>query len=156
MLCFYCTCNNHLGQASIRQLSGVDISPQSHYLLRHLSTASTSTQQHNCHTLTMSQLPFSSYPPSSSAIPAMQTALNPDTPPLPPPKPGSHEASRGATPQTSTALPVASQASQEWYQAQPGNGRSAPPANIAHVNEPLPKPPTVEEGCLPDAVRDKS
>lgn len=88
----------------------------------------------------------------------MQTALNPDTPPLPPPKPGSHEASRGATPQTSSALPVApSQASQEWYQAQSGNGRSAQsPANIAHANEPLPKPPTVEEGWLPDAVRDKS
>ena len=69
----------------------------------------------------------------------MNTALNPDTPPLPPPKPGSHEASRGATPQTSTALPVAPSL-----------------ANIAHANEPLPKPPTVEEGWLPEAVRDKS
>lgn len=116
----------------------------------------------------MSQLPSSSYRPSSSpfyssTIPMINPALNPDTPPPPPPKPSSHEANRGSTPQTNSALPVTSQASQEDYQPQysartrAGNAYPSPsPANTAHTNTPLPKPPAVEEGWLPDAVRDKS
>lgn len=116
----------------------------------------------------MSQLPSSNYPFSSSpfyssTIPMMNPALNPHTPPPPPPKPSSHEASQGGTPQMNPALPVASQAFQEGYQTQDsarsraGNAYPSPsPANTAHTNTPLPKPPAVEEGWLPDAVRDKS
>lgn len=127
--------------------------------LRIFNTNTTSNNGHpaasTAHTsiLTMSQFPPASYPLSSSpfyssAIPMMNPALNTDTPPPPPPKPGSHEASQGGTPQMNPAVP--SQVSQEGYQTQ--NSQS-----FQHqIDAPLPKPPTVEEGWLPDVVRDKS
>lgn len=106
----------------------------------------------------MSQFPSSSYPPSSSpfyssAIPMMNPALNTDTPPPPPPKPGSHEASQGGTPQINPVIP--SQVSQDGYQAQESL-REVDQSFQPQADAPLPKPPTVEEGWLPDVVQDKS
>ena len=87
----------------------------------------------------------------------MNPALNADTPPPPPPKPSSHDVSRNGTPQTNPALPVTpSQAYQEGYQSQ--DKVRAQFVNAAQSPAPgnLPRPPTVEEGWLPDVVRDKS
>ncbi|OJJ83417.1 vacuolar protein sorting family 37 protein [Aspergillus glaucus CBS 516.65] len=87
----------------------------------------------------------------------MNPALNADTPPPPPPKPSSHDVSRNGTPQTNPALPVTpSQAYQEGYQSQ--DRVRAQSVNAAQSPAPgnLPRPPTVEEGWLPDVVRDKS
>lgn len=93
--------------------------------------------------------------------PNMNPSLNPDTPPPPPPKPSSHEVSRMGTPQTNQPLPpfqYEGQYSQD-RNSQPGNGSQSP--YISTLNYPnsqsnLPKPPTVEEGWLPDKVKDKS
>lgn len=83
----------------------------------------------------------------------MNPSLDPNTPPPPPPKPSSHEASRGGTPQTNQPLPHG----QDWNPQ--GNGSQSPYS--ANMNYPtaqatLPKPPTAEEGWLPDTVKDKS
>lgn len=85
----------------------------------------------------------------------MNPALNPDTPPPPPPKPGSHEPSRGGTPQTNPAgLP---QASSRAYQTQEGmRGSGYGQQQQASTEASLPRPPTAEEGWLPDVVQDKS
>lgn len=89
----------------------------------------------------------------------MNPALNPDTPPPPPPKPGSHEPSRGGTPQTNpAALP---QAVSGAYQTQEGvrgggNLQQQPQQQPPQTEASLPRPPTVEEGWLPDVVQDKS
>ncbi|EAU35981.1 conserved hypothetical protein [Aspergillus terreus NIH2624] len=71
--------------------------------------------------------------------------LNPDTPPPPPPKPSSHEASRGGTPQIHS--PATPQMSTNRYPS---------PAMANLQPDVLPRPPTVEEGWLPDGVKDKS
>ncbi|EYE91248.1 vacuolar protein sorting family 37 protein [Aspergillus ruber CBS 135680] len=103
----------------------------------------------------MSHLPPSIYPPSSSPFVVSQ-AINADTPPPPPPKPSSHDVSRNGTPQMNPVLPIPpSQAYQEGY----SQGRArAQSVNAAQSPAPgnLPRPPTVEEGWLPDVVRDKS
>ncbi|OQD77543.1 hypothetical protein PENDEC_c002G05812 [Penicillium decumbens] len=98
----------------------------------------------------MSQ-PASPYPTQSSFYstpPMSNPALNTDTPPPPPPKPSSHEASRGGTPQnTSMPTPQPTQASyQPEYQQAYHQPQTAS----------LPKPPTIEEGWLPELVKDKS
>lgn len=81
--------------------------------------------------------------------------VNSDTPPPPPPKPSSHDVSRDGTPQTNPALPVTpSQAYQEGYQSQDNAHVQSVIAQPALGT--LPRPPTVEEGWLPDVVRDKS
>ncbi|RJE24292.1 hypothetical protein PHISCL_03401 [Aspergillus sclerotialis] len=91
----------------------------------------------------------------------MNPSLNPDTPPPPPPKPSSHEVSRMGTPQTNQPLPHfqhEGQYSQE-RNSQPGNGSQSPylsTMNYPNSQTTLPKPPTVEEGWLPDNVKDKS
>ncbi|KAL5358264.1 hypothetical protein BJX96DRAFT_39030 [Aspergillus floccosus] len=70
--------------------------------------------------------------------------LNSDTPPPPPPKPSSHEASRGGTPQIHS--PATPQMNANRY--------PSPMAN-QQINV-LPRPPTVEEGWLPDEMKEKS
>ncbi|KAJ5160472.1 Modifier of rudimentary Modr [Penicillium canariense] len=105
----------------------------------------------------MSQ-PASPYPTQSSFYstpPIMNPSINPDTPPPPPPKPSSHEASRGGTPQNRSSMSTP-------LQAQPGH-RPDPPASsiqaqyqITSPSAPLPAPPSIEEGWLPDIVKDKS
>ncbi|KAI9928727.1 hypothetical protein MW887_001945 [Aspergillus wentii] len=101
----------------------------------------------------MSQLPSSYTPQSpfpSAVTPMMNPALNPDTPPPPPPKPSSHEPSRGGTPQT----PSQQFAAQPYYQDSNKRGQDVVPQS--KHQSPLPKPPTVEEGWLPDTVKEKS
>ncbi|KAF7586070.1 hypothetical protein BBP40_009617 [Aspergillus hancockii] len=88
----------------------------------------------------------------------MNPALNPDTPPPPPPKPSSHEASRRGTPQLNASLPGTPQQFHErpyGTNTMTGNRYSPviPNPNTANA---LPKPPTVEEGWLPESVKDKS
>lgn len=65
--------------------------------------------------------------------------VNTETPPPPPPKPGSHEASRGGTPHSVPA---------------PGHQPEQQEPNNQHPQ--LPNPPAIEEGWLPDIVKDKS
>lgn len=95
----------------------------------------------------------------------MDPALNSDTPPPPPPRPSSHETSRRGTPQLNQSIPGTPQHQfRGYHQAQEGeNGenRYQSPlmaAEAFHANNinSLPKPPTVEEGWLPDVVKDKS
>lgn len=90
---------------------------------------------------TMSQPP-SPFPQSQFySSPQIMNPINPDTPPPPPPKPGSHEASRGGTPQSMSA-PHAYHPDQ---------------TQTANIQQPyIPDPPTIEEGWLPDLVKDKS
>ncbi|KAJ6004222.1 hypothetical protein N7499_000292 [Penicillium canescens] len=90
----------------------------------------------------MSQSP-SPFPPQSPFYSAQMNPVNPDTPPPPPPKPGSHEASRGGTPQNMSMAP-------------PPAGYQPDPTAYANTQPTLPNPPTVEEGWLPDLVKDKS
>ncbi|KAL4942299.1 hypothetical protein BDV06DRAFT_222316 [Aspergillus oleicola] len=76
----------------------------------------------------------------------MNPTFNPDTPPPPPPKPGSHEASRGGTPQM-TSIPATPQLL---------HGQYGPNATSTNMTADIPRPPTVEEGWLPDGIREKS
>ncbi|KAL1999597.1 hypothetical protein VTN02DRAFT_4294 [Thermoascus thermophilus] len=117
----------------------------------------------------MSQIP-GSYSPKSSIYPGNAPVRSPvvdaDTPPPPPPKPSSHEASRRGTPQTGPPLPRPPQAlSQEELQLQTascGQGETltqAPhPEGAQHPSSqsPQPEPPSVEEGWIPDILKDKS
>lgn len=83
----------------------------------------------------------------------MNIAVNPDTPPPPPPKPGSHEPNRGGTPQTNpAAVPQAGHGVYQTQESMRGGGHMQQPPTDAS----LPRPPTVEEGWLPDVVQDKS
>ncbi|CAG8037354.1 unnamed protein product [Penicillium olsonii] len=82
----------------------------------------------------MSQL--SPLPQSPFYSPSMNS-VNPDTPPPPPPKPSSQN-SRIGTPQNMSA-------------AEPNQ------PHMANPQQPyMPNPPTIEEGWLPDQVKDKS
>ncbi|KAL2832063.1 hypothetical protein BDW59DRAFT_139633 [Aspergillus cavernicola] len=81
----------------------------------------------------------------------MNPALNPDTPPPPPPKPSSHEASRRGTPQVYSPSPATPQLPQHSQYGQDVNRHLAP--NIANN---IPRTPTVEEGWLPDGIKEKS
>jgi U5 snRNP spliceosome subunit len=92
-------------------------------------------------------------------------AIDLDTPPPPPPKPSSHEASRRGTPQTGPPLPRPPQSlSQDRAQTQITEGQSTVtgvPSTTDGVYNPgteasQPQPPSVEEGWLPDIVKDKS
>ncbi|KAJ5893872.1 hypothetical protein N7495_005563 [Penicillium taxi] len=103
----------------------------------------------------MSQ-PASPYPihPSFYSTPTtMNPALNPDTPPLPPPKPSGHEASRGGTP-LNMSMPPSHQSTPTGYR--PDNqlvgAQQSPYPQPKHI----PPPPTIEEGWLPGGVKDKS
>lgn len=103
----------------------------------------------------MSQ-PASPFPTQSSyySTPTMpHTTLNADTPPPPPPKPSSHEPSRGGTPQNMVSLPTPQQPTSGYpseFQSAGTQQSSYPQTN------PLPAPPTIEEGWLPEVVKDKS
>ncbi|KAL4930139.1 vacuolar protein sorting family 37 protein [Aspergillus undulatus] len=76
----------------------------------------------------------------------MNPAFNPDTPPRPPPKPGSHEASRGGTPQVTS-----SPATPQLFQQGPHGPASSATLNTGNI----PRPPTIEEGWLPDGIKEK-
>jgi hypothetical protein len=84
--------------------------------------------------------PQSPFPQSQFySSPQIMNPVNPDTPPPPPPKPGSHEASRGGTPQS-----MSTQGYPDQTQA-------------PNMQQPyIPDPPTIEEGWIPDLVKDKS
>ncbi|OJJ49620.1 hypothetical protein ASPZODRAFT_12744 [Penicilliopsis zonata CBS 506.65] len=84
---------------------------------------------------------------------ATHSPLNPDTPPPPPPKPSSHEASRRGTPQASISFPPGSQQQPREGFPGPAAGPGANPASIPAV---LPEPPSIEEGWLPEIIKDKS
>ena len=123
-------------------------------LKRHPASPTSLRTPHQQH-LAMSQS-TSPYPAQSSFYstpPMVNSALNTDTPPPPPPKPSSHEASRGNTPQNMTSMP-APQQTPAGYRAdsQVAGVQQTPYAQPA----PLPAPPTVEEGWLPEIVKDKS
>ncbi|KAL3473773.1 hypothetical protein BJX99DRAFT_248715 [Aspergillus californicus] len=86
----------------------------------------------------------------------MNPSLNADTPPPPPPKPSSHEASRRGTPQVNSPLPGTPQLQHSYSQSQYGTDISRiQPPNTSNVNY-APHPPTIEEGWLPDGVKEKS
>lgn len=96
------------------------------------------------HTMSQSASPYPNQSSFYSTPPMSNPALNADTPPPPPPKPSSHEASRGGTPQNTSMPPQQpSHAGHqlEYHQTQPAY---------------LPAPPTIEEGWLPELVKDKS
>ncbi|BAE60980.1 hypothetical protein BDV35DRAFT_136183 [Aspergillus flavus] len=83
----------------------------------------------------------------------MNPTLNSDTPPPPPPKPTSHEASRRGTPQLNPSLPGTPQTLHERpYRADTTMHRYSTATNP----NALPRPPTVEEGWLPENVKEKS
>ncbi|KAE8348756.1 hypothetical protein BDV28DRAFT_78797 [Aspergillus coremiiformis] len=86
----------------------------------------------------------------------MNPALHSDTPPPPPPKPSSHEASRRGTPQL-TSLPATPQPFHAPYGADATTMQTGhrDPLNT-NPGTSLPKPPTVEEGWLPQNVKEKS
>ncbi|KAL3435208.1 hypothetical protein BDV09DRAFT_204190 [Aspergillus tetrazonus] len=85
----------------------------------------------------------------------MNPALHADTPPPPPPKPGSHEVSRGGTPQVSSPSPTAPQLPQ---QGQYGLDVTNQYFNPSTVNPTAngPRPPAIDEGWLPEGIKEKS
>ncbi|KAJ5660084.1 hypothetical protein N7507_006535 [Penicillium longicatenatum] len=104
----------------------------------------------------MSQ-PASPFPTHSSyySTPTMpHTTMNADTPPPPPPKPSSHEASRGGTPQNMSSLPAPQQPTASGYP--PDIQAAGTQVTPYPLPTPLPAPPTIEEGWLPEVVKDKS
>lgn len=113
------------------------------------------SEPHTNNHLAMSQS-ASPYPAQSSFYstpPMVNSALNTDTPPPPPPKPSSHEASRGNTPQNMTSIPAPQQTPAGYRADSQGAGVQQTPYSQP---APLPAPPTVEEGWLPEIVKDKS
>ncbi|KAL4905816.1 hypothetical protein BDW74DRAFT_177516 [Aspergillus multicolor] len=85
----------------------------------------------------------------------MNPILHADTPPPPPPKPGSHEASRGGTPQVNSPSPATPQLPpQGQYGPDVANRYINPSTGIPATN--APQPPAIEEGWLPEGVKDKS
>ncbi|MCJ1400156.1 hypothetical protein MMC11_003360 [Xylographa trunciseda] len=93
------------------------------------------------------ELPASSY--SSPPPPLASLPFNASTPPPPPPKPSSHETSRISTPQHGPPLPPPpahnshDEHQQQLRYADGVSGASAPP-------------PGLDDGWLPDTVKDKS
>ncbi|KAL4976725.1 hypothetical protein BDW66DRAFT_159362 [Aspergillus desertorum] len=85
----------------------------------------------------------------------MNPTLHADTPPPPPPKPGSHDVSRGGTPQVSSPSPVIPQLPQ---QGQYGRDVTNPYLDPSTANSTMnvPRPPTIEEGWLPEGIKEKS
>ncbi|KAL5341772.1 hypothetical protein BJX70DRAFT_26001 [Aspergillus crustosus] len=83
----------------------------------------------------------------------MNPAFHADTPPPPPPKPSSHEASRRGTPQVNSPPP----ATPQLQQYRPDIANQHFPANTSNPTPPTFQiPPTVEEGWLPDGLKEKS
>ncbi|OJI97577.1 hypothetical protein ASPVEDRAFT_49557 [Aspergillus versicolor CBS 583.65] len=86
----------------------------------------------------------------------MNPASNADTPPPPPPKPSSHEASRGGTPQVNSPSPATPQLFQQGQYGQDVTNRQFP-TNTSNPAPPnIPRPPTVDEGWLPEGIKEKS
>ncbi|PGH18538.1 hypothetical protein AJ79_00317 [Helicocarpus griseus UAMH5409] len=89
-----------------------------------------------------------------------------ETPPPPPPKPSSHEASRKGSPHTGSPLPFApstssSLAREATTATTPGPQGSSPavPESLpdsAFSASQLPQPPSIEDGWIPDNLKDKS
>ena len=90
-----------------------------------------------------SQAPFQSPFQSPTAQRATIRSLDQATPPPPPPKPNSHETSQRNTPQAQQQ--VYGQASVEQI-GSTGN------ASV----QTFPNPPSIDEGWLPEVVKDKS
>ncbi|KAL4999617.1 hypothetical protein BDV10DRAFT_54057 [Aspergillus recurvatus] len=85
----------------------------------------------------------------------MNPALHADTPPPPPPKPGSHEASRGGTPQVSSPSPATPQLPQQGQYGPDVTRRYLNPSTVnSAVN--ATRPPSIEEGWLPEDIKEKS
>lgn len=109
----------------------------------------------------------STYSPRSSAywappsVPGQGSpAIAPDTPPPPPPKPSSHDVSRQGTPlsgpgPTSRPPPIQSPKQPETPRQATGAGEEQQQQQAQQVQE-LPEPPRIEDGWLPDVVKDKS
>ncbi|KKK23120.1 hypothetical protein P175DRAFT_0433083 [Aspergillus ochraceoroseus IBT 24754] len=88
----------------------------------------------------------------------MNPALHPDTPPPPPPKPGSHEASRKGTPQVNSPAPGTPQLFQQGQYGPGGTtqlGNRYLSSDTPNAGNVLPQPPTIEEGWLPEGVKEK-
>ncbi|KAL5045710.1 hypothetical protein BDW71DRAFT_207977 [Aspergillus fruticulosus] len=85
----------------------------------------------------------------------MNPALHADTPPPPPPKPGSHEASRGGTPQVSSPSLAAPQLHQQGQHGPDVTNQYLNPSTITPIMN-APRPPTIEEGWLPEGIKEKS
>ncbi|PGH29381.1 hypothetical protein GX50_07861 [[Emmonsia] crescens] len=118
-------------------------------------------------------LPPVPYSPHSSSYPGnppnSNSHLDTETPPPPPPKPSSHEASRRGTPHTGSPLPfpppLSSSAAREPSTTQGQPGLHGDPAtghpsdslpDDAFSPNTLPQPPNIEDGWLPDTLKDKS
>ncbi|MCJ1388606.1 hypothetical protein MMC18_001453 [Xylographa bjoerkii] len=103
------------------------------------------------------ELPATSYsspPPALASLP-----FNQSTPPPPPPKPSSHDASRISTPQNGPPLPPPPETTSydpnhQQQQQQQQQTRYPQPAD-AFGSADIP-PPGIDDGWLPDTVRDKS
>ncbi|KAL4868325.1 hypothetical protein BDV12DRAFT_209293 [Aspergillus spectabilis] len=85
----------------------------------------------------------------------MNPAFHADTPPPPPPKPSSHEASRRGTPQVNTPSPATPQLQQGQYRPEVANQQFPQNTSNPHPTT-IQRPPTVEEGWLPDGIKEKS
>ncbi|KAL4781002.1 hypothetical protein BJX76DRAFT_26089 [Aspergillus varians] len=86
----------------------------------------------------------------------MNPSFHADTPPPPPPKPSSHEASRRGTPQVNSPSPATPQLFQQGQYGLDVTSQH-PSASAANTNlANIPSPPTVEDGWLPDDIKEKS
>ncbi|KAL4879479.1 hypothetical protein BJY04DRAFT_220073 [Aspergillus karnatakaensis] len=84
----------------------------------------------------------------------MNPAFHADTPPPPPPKPGSHETSRRGTPQVNAPSPATPQLQQQY---RPDVRNQHLPQNTSNAHHAATqRPPTIEEGWLPDGIKEKS
>ncbi|EEH21041.1 hypothetical protein PABG_03272 [Paracoccidioides brasiliensis Pb03] len=122
-------------------------------------------------------LPPVSYSPLSSSYPGnpknSNSYLDTETPPPPPPKPSSHETSRINTPQTGSPLPLPPLPSGSIPQESNlsitnAQGQTSPqddppltcPADSlpddAFSPTTLPQPPDIDDGWIPDSLKDKS
>ncbi|KAJ5995479.1 hypothetical protein N7481_002456 [Penicillium waksmanii] len=100
--------------------------------------------------MSQSASPYPTQATFYSTTPIMNPSINPDTPPPPPPKPSSHEASRGGTPQNMSSMPT------PQPPQPPRPDSQATPQYASYTPASLPPPPPIEEGWLPDLVKDKS
>ncbi|KAL4913572.1 hypothetical protein BDW62DRAFT_220623 [Aspergillus aurantiobrunneus] len=86
----------------------------------------------------------------------MNPTFHADTPPPPPPKPSSREASRGGTPQVNSPSPATPQLPQQGQYGPDVTNRRFSPATANPNPANIPTPPTIEEGWLPDGIKEKS
>lgn len=123
------------------------------------------THLHQDTTMSLPPAPYTSQP---SSYPTNYRPQNPpfnsETPPPPPPKPSSHEASRRGTPQTGPPLPpppptsLSHEISLTQQAGFPNSHTSDPTYQDQQPPEPTPQiqPPNIEDGWIPDILKDKS